>query len=930
MSDYGSRGYRDYGGEPSHSGRRRGYDHGGYDHGDYDSYEPRRRSSGAARASASVGSPHDEPTTSGRARVPSSDSSGPGRARGSARVGGRRRAGRELSEEESKAVSKKKKRKRRRRVYIAMGCVMAIFLGVGVVVGSLFFQNVPLPDNVGEGMEQSSTVAYSDGTEMGKVGNSLSNRKLLKFDDIPEDVKWALLSAEDRRFYEHNGMDFAGVMRALWNNVSGGDRQGGSTLTVQYVGAVGELRDDDSYMRKGKEAVMAMKMDDEYSKDQIIEHYLNLIYMGRGAYGLGTAAEVWFEEEDEDENMNPKSVEDLNASEAAVIFAQVKEPVCTYDPKEPCDLDPEQVAQNLEGRWQYILDGMVDMGKLDQETYDAYMEEGVPETADTTSSAGDEGADDPTGFVSHKHVMQEVEAKVPDIDEQGLRTQGYTVNTTIDPDLQKALEEVARAEEDGGDGYMADHPNNLRAGAAIVEPGTGEVLAYYGGTDDGNGVDKAGLENMHTPGSAFKTFTLVAALQEDYSIKTLWDGESPRFFPDRVDEDGEENPLHNSGEGEGRSVHTISLEEAIVDSLNTPMYAIADEIGADTIVQTAADMGITRLQNPGDGEMIDLTDDDVIQAGGPREPADNEVSFGQYPVSVLDMATANATLANKGEYVETHFVKSVEDANGDEVYTADPEKRQVLGSSETEGEAIAGDVAHVLEQVQPNDGDVNLHDRQTPSAGKTGTWERICPDEEPECRHNSALWYAGYTPHLAGAVWVGDEEDENGEVNDEYGNPAFGAGASAGVYREFMQRAYEEGDFEPGKFPERSDHGDDDKGERDRPEEDDEGEEEECEPGSDNFPDCLEDGDNPPEECEESDPFYPHCDDPDRYCEENPDDELCIDDDCDWIDYPECDDEPGVDGDGDRSLPATPSKYSSGAGASSHQYAVREEHALIR
>ncbi|MGH8795082.1 MAG: transglycosylase domain-containing protein [Stackebrandtia sp.] len=952
MSDYGSRDYRDYGDEPSSGGRYRdygrsdrerdsgygdGYGRGGdRGYGDRydDDYEPPRSrfdGGGPTRGTASVGSARvggssyadDEPTTSGRARVPGSDPTGPGRATGSARVGGKRRAGaKALSGEDAKGLDKQKKKKRRRKIYIALGCVIAIFIGVGVVVGTLFYQRTLLPNEVGAEMEQSSTIMYAGGDkEMGKIGNEFSNRKEIELKDMEnkEDLIWALLSAEDRGFYDHPGVDLKGVMSALWNNVTGGDTRGASTLTMQYVGTVNQMRDDQSYMRKANEAVMAMKMDDEFSKEQIIEFYMNLMYIGRGAYGIGTAAEIWFE----------KPVEELNASEAAVLFAQVKDPGCVYDPRDPCGLGEDVVKSELEGRWQYIMDGMLELGKISQKEYDAFMEEGVPETSKTLESPGDVGADDPTGFVSHRRVLDEVKERAGLTPTQ-LRTGGYKITTTIDPKLQKALKDVASTKTEDGGYYMSTRAaENLRAGMVVVEPGTGKVLGYYGG-DDGTGDDKA--NTPVAPGSSFKMFTMLAALDEGIALDSKWDGSSPREFTERRGEDGDPNPLYNSGEGDGTSVKSITLEQAMVQSLNTPMYAIAADIGAKKIVQMAADMGITEMQIPGvEGEEghIDLTDQEQIDAGTDREPADNEVAFGQYPVTVFDMAVANATMAAGGDYHEPHFVESITDKHGNEVPLDEIESGQAFSDPE-----IAGDAHAVLSQIHPDEygNGFMAGGQQQPSAGKTGTWERVCPEDNPECDENSAVWYGGYTPHLAGATWVGDKKDINGSVVDEYGSPAYGAGPSGTVWTEFMRRAYEEKDYEYEAFPPRVNGGDKTRGDAAQDSTDDE-----CDkPENEDKPECQDDGDIG--ECKEGDPYYPYCDDPDKYCEMNPTDPLCEGDgggedgECDWLDPddPDCDDtEPESDEERGRNT-SSPGTYSSPDDDRRTEYAVRrpEDHPM--
>ncbi|GAA4909474.1 membrane peptidoglycan carboxypeptidase [Stackebrandtia albiflava] len=874
---YGSGSGDDYGRDSYGSGHSGGYGsgHDDYGTGRADSYgsarsggyddSPRTGGYGdePVRGSASVPtsgggySPHDdEPKTTGRARVPGGDSTGPGRARGTARVGGKR--GGALSEEEQAALAKTKKKKRRRRRLIAFGCVSVVLLGMVTVVGSLFFQSVELPkDVIEEHLDQNTTILFADGSEMGSYGTEAGNRTEVKYEDVPDEVIWALVAGEDQKFFDHSGVDFWGVMRALWNNVTGGDRQGASTLTQQYVGQVMKITGDVGYFDKANEAVMAMKMDDEYKKEEIIEFYLNLVYMGRGAYGLGAAIEAWYGPD--------KKLEDLTASEASLIFAQVKSPDGSLDPRNPCDvcgLTDEEAYDNAEGRWEYFLNSMLKMKKLTPEQHKQYIDDGLPETAETTSVSASEGADEDTGFVSHGYVLAEAQEKAG-LTEQDLLTKGYTITTTIDPAAQQAAVDVA-SQKDGS--YMSEQKENLRAALVSIDPATGRVVAYFGGTTDGTGVDKAGYDSMHPPGSSFKEFTLITALSKGISMDSMWDGTSPQEFPGL--REGDKAVVNSGNQSEPR----ISLKDTMRQSLNTPIYAITNQVGAGNVMLTARNMGINKVVTPdadGNPQLVDLWDPEVeellMDPANQRAVVDNEIGFGQFPVSVFDMAVANATLAAGGVYHEPHFIKEIKNKDGDVVYS--DEEEGAIEVREAVTNDVARDAIHVSSTIWPgamsgSDGRINGQ----PIAGKTGTWERYCPDN-PACDQNSAIWYAGFTKELSAAVWVGDKADENGVVAETWDAPAYGSTISGSVWHKYMTAATQiEGYNEVKEFDPPANVGDKNAGNAKEEEKKDDkcdrpGNREDCEDGGEDGGDGGNDDGNPPAsgQCQPGSPEYPDC-----------------------------------------------------------------------
>ena len=486
-----------------------------------------------------------------------------------------------------------------------------LFVAGATVVGTWFFQDVELPQDLRRSGE-SSTFYYADGsTEAGGYGETL--RKLVDSpEEIPQSVKDALIASEDRKFYEHSGVDYTGTMRALINNITGGETQGASTITQQYAGMVAEIRDDISYGRKAKEAVMAMKLEQEYSKDEILMFYLNLAYFGRGATGVEAAAQVYYD----------KPLEELTYAEAAYIVIQVKAPDGSYDPYYGGD----EALERGQERWGYAMDAMVETGALSQAERDE-AEFPMP-LMDDFEVSGSWGGDTPMGFIVNEqdgYAFEEIEQRYGITKEQlrGGEGQegGYSVTLTIDKDIQDSLVETGsrgdiKVDEDGeqiltDDGYWQFENDNENAALfeydpsmtnamVAIDPATGAVVGYYGG-DDGFGIDKAGPESPHPPSSTFKMITAATAIQQGDSIESWFDASSPREFDSLKDEEtetcvgGGTYPDCTLRNGAQNSSIELTLTDSVRDSKNTPMYSIAEHYGADTILNLASSMGLKEM-----------------------------------------------------------------------------------------------------------------------------------------------------------------------------------------------------------------------------------------------------------------------------------------------------------------------------------------------
>jgi membrane peptidoglycan carboxypeptidase len=470
-------------------------------------------------------------------------------------------------------------------------------LGSGVLAAAVqaYVESVHLPDDPRK--PQASVLYYRDGrTVLARLG--VTDHNDVPLSEVPLPVRRAVLAAEDRGFYRHGAVSARGVARAVLAN-AGGDLQGASTITQQYARNA-YLSQERSLDRKAKELALAVKLERRYSKDEILERYLNTIYFGRGAYGIAAAAHAYF-------GVPPGQ---LSVAQGAVLAAVIKD---------PWHFDPAVDAAAARERWTWIVDAMRSAGWADR----------TPRYPPVRARAGVSG---PNG-----HVVDQVEKEVSahGIAPQRLRTGGLSVVTTLDPVVQAAaLDSVAAT--------LRNQPAGLRAALVAVDPASGAVRAYYGG-DRGQGYfDDAAA--WRPAAAAFTPIVLAAALGQGIGFASRWDGSSPRFFPDR---DGA--PLRNH---DGVQCPNCTLETAMVESLSTPFYALTQRIGAARVRDVAIALGIPATRG-GRPSLADLP-------GEPRPGRTRaDIAIGRYPVTAADLATVYATFAAGGVRRTRHFVESV-------------------------------------------------------------------------------------------------------------------------------------------------------------------------------------------------------------------------------------------------------------------------------
>jgi len=555
-----------------------------------------------------------------------------------------------------------------------------IFLaGFGFVAGATLFAfawfTVSIPDPNAYVNSQSTVIQYSNGSEIGRVGTQ--NRQILPLAKIPLRLRYAVMAAEDRNFYSNRAFSPTGIARALLNNLRSGDLtgEGGSTITQQYA-KTAFLSPSRTIQRKIKELVISLKLENALSKDQILENYLNTIYFGRGSYGVQTAAQQYFN----------RNAHQLSISQSAVIASILRSPGY-YDPS----LSKEN-AVRLENRFAYVIQGMLDKNWITEaEAKDAKF----PRVAPRTTSGQLSG---PKGYIID--AVQKELSKLGFTQDQ-LLVGGYVIKTTLDQRAQQAaVDAVNKFTPDGA-------PENLHTALVAIRPGTGEVVAMYGGKDYVVRQLNDATQSIALAGSTFKPFALIASLEAGIPMTSMWNGDSPQTFDDL----GRPYEVSNYGdEGWGQ----VDLLTATQHSINTVFVPLGMKAGMDKVVDAARRAGI-----PENVAMI----------------ATPSVVLGVASPHVIDVANSYATFAAQGVYSKPYMVASVTGSNKGLLYQGKAQTQEVFSKE------VMADLTYALKSVVNGGTGSAALALGRPAAGKTGT-----------SQSNASAWFSAYTPQLAASV----------------------------------------------------------------------------------------------------------------------------------------------------------------------------------
>ena len=485
---------------------------------------------------------------------------------------------------------------------------LASLLVLGMAIFGIAYVTTPIPDVNEVAKAQTTIVYWNDGkSELARLGDT--NRISVPLSDVPVDTQHAVVAAEDRNFYEHSGFDVKGMLRAFWNNLTSDSTQGGSTITQQLAKNL-FLTDEQSYLRKFQELVLAVKLEVQLSKDEILEMYLNTIFYGRGAYGIQTGAEAYFKTD----------AKDLTLEQSAVLASVINGPG-TYNPDDPEGL------KRLEDRYAYVLDGMVQEGWLTDEARNEALGQ-FPEIAKRSTSERYGG---PQGFLL-RSVQDELRATgftQEQIDAGGLR-----VVTTFSEQSQEAAEDAVaeQAPTSGMDG--------VRIGLAAVEPVTGEIVAMYGGADYLEDSFNNATQARYQAGSTFKPFGLVAATEDGIGLNSLWPGNSGTVVQGYT-----VNNYANNSYGS-----QVTLLRGTEQSINTVYVSVEAETGVPA-VRTAAEAAGVPADTPG----LDNTDLTFV--------------LGTASPHTVDIANSYATFAARGQRSGgATTIRRVETSGGNALY----------------------------------------------------------------------------------------------------------------------------------------------------------------------------------------------------------------------------------------------------------------------
>jgi membrane peptidoglycan carboxypeptidase len=559
-----------------------------------------------------------------------------------------------------------------------------IFLaGFGFVAGSTLFAlawfTVDIPDPNAYVNSQATVIQYSNGSEIGRIG--AQNRQILPLAKIPLRLRYAVMAAEDRNFYSNRAFSITGIGQAVLSNVlTLGKGRGGSTITQQYA-KTAFLTPERSIQRKIKELVISLKLENAMTKDQILENYLNTIYFGRGSYGVQTAAQQYFN----------RNANQLSISQSAVIASILRSPGL-YDPFYGDKAQKERNAKRLEARFHYVIDGMLEAKWITaEEAKSAKMPTIAPRTTGGSLSG-------PKGYIID--AVQKELSKLGFSQEQ-LMIGGYVIKTTLGQRAQQsAVDAVNKL-------YPSKAPTNLHIGLVAIRPGTGEVIAMYGGKDYVVRQLNDATQSIALAGSTFKPFALVAALEQGIPLTSMWNGDTPQTFDDL----GKPYLVDNyGGEGWGQ----VDLMTATQHSVNTVYVPLGIKAGLDRVVDVARRAGIP---------------ESVAMMPTPS------VSLGVASPHVIDVANSYATFAANGVYSKPYMVAQVIGPNKGVLYEGKPSTQEVFSKE------VMADLTYALKSVVNGGTGAAALGLGRPAAGKTGT-----------SQSNASAWFSAYTPNLAASV----------------------------------------------------------------------------------------------------------------------------------------------------------------------------------
>ncbi|MEU7165181.1 transglycosylase domain-containing protein [Streptomyces morookaense] len=614
------------------------------------------------------------------------------------------------------------------------GFLLIILLIAGALIAGYMLVDIP-PANKAA-VAESNVFLYSDGTQLARDGEV--NRESVPLSKVPKNVQHAVLAAEDRDFYSESAVNPVAMVRAAWNTVTGKGKQSGSTITQQYVKNY-YLGQEQTISRKVKEFFIAIKLDREESKNDILEGYLNTSYFGRNAYGIQAASQAYYN----------KDSDKLNTAEGAYLATLLNAP-SAYDVGAHPENKPRAAA-----RWNYVLDGMVKKKWLTPAERTGMK---FPVPGKSRPRLGMSGQ---RGYLVEAVKDYLTTNKI--VDEQTLAAGGYRITTTIDRKKQDAFVGAVREELMNQLDENRKVDTYVRAGGASIDPKTGRVVALYGGIDYTKQYVNNATRRDYQVGSTFKPFVFTSAVDNGSTTQqgrtitpnTVYDGTNRRPVQ------GPNGPVGYAPSNEDdKSYGPISVTQATDWSVNAVYAQMAEDVGPGKVRDTAIALG--------------------LPAKTPDLNANPSIALGPATASVLDMAQAYATLANHGKHGPYTLVDKVSKSAEDVPLPDRGDTRRAVSRE------AADTTTAILQSVveSPTGTGRAAQAAGRPAAGKTGTAE-----------DDKAAWFAGYTPDLATVVAVMGQDPDTADQKSLYGATGLprinGGGYPAQIWASYTGTALE-------------------------------------------------------------------------------------------------------------------------------------------
>ncbi len=610
-----------------------------------------------------------------------------------------------------------------------------------------------------------SEVYTADGVLLGKLNER--NSQPVPFEQVPDVIKWALLSAEDGGFYDHRGVDFKAIARAALDNVQSGNLIGGSTITQQLV-KQNFLTDERTIERKICEAVVAAELERQYTKDQILEFYMNAQFFGENAYGVQAAAQEYW----------GKGLDQVTIAEAAAMVVPIRNPSFYNIRGNPVGvLDRRNsVIDNM------AEDGFITIAQAEQSkrqplrTVESQsFAEPAPQVVIAAQRQLLQDNDNVFGLGATFDERKRAIFGCPANDASCEGGGGLRVIVTVDFELQEEANRILR------DWFR--YEDSPTGAIAMVDNNTGAIKVVASGIEFGEDIEAGqrpydiATQGARQAGSAFKPFGLLTALEQgtldgrQVTVNSYWDATSPQEidcgeFPC----DSDDTPFVWEVRGGNRGGGIISLDEATYRSVNAVYAQISKQVGPENIVEVANRLGIESALLP------------VLS-----------ITLGTNEVSPLEMAAAYSTIANFGMKRETYLIDRIEDEAGNVIYRHEVDESQVIDEA-----LVAAAVGSMKKVVQR--GTATRADIGRPQAGKTGTTDDAAD-----------LWFMGFIPQYTTAVWVGYADSRTElqgfkvwyaprEEDQIYDTRIFGGTLAAPIWKQFMEFVTE--DLPVQDFPE--------------------------------------------------------------------------------------------------------------------------------